>query len=177
MNFDFSCLVSLQSIFLTCMAIRVVGGACPVHEEKRGVVNLTYKAIVSFTRIAANVHTECPTNVETLPWREEKELFVTDFSVFFLSPPPILIYLPRPPTPHTHSVGGYKSGRDRFLLLTSFQSFKSVKLWNYKGRHCAWQASIHMTKGFERQTNGSVVDSRWPRCCCFTFLLTCMLCF
>lgn len=36
-----------------------------MHEEK-GVINLTYKAIVSFTRIAANVHTECPTNVETL---------------------------------------------------------------------------------------------------------------
>lgn len=45
---------------------RVVGGACPVHEE-RVLINLTYKAIVPFTRIAANVHIECPTNVETLP--------------------------------------------------------------------------------------------------------------
>lgn len=84
------------------MAIRVVGGACPVHEEKRGVVNLTYKAIVSFTRIAANVHTECPTNVETLPWREEKELFVTDFSVFFsLSPSNTYISAQTPNPPHT----------------------------------------------------------------------------
>lgn len=40
-----------------------------MHEEK-AVINLTYKAIISFTRIAANVHIECPTNVEALPRRE-----------------------------------------------------------------------------------------------------------
>lgn len=128
MNFDFSCLVSLQSIFLTCMAIRVVGGACPVHEEKRGVVNLTYKAIVSFTRIAANVHTECPTNVETLPWREEKELFVTDFSVFFFSLPLQYLYIcpdPQPPT-HTLLAGTSQEGTGSFYL----QVFRVSKVLN-----------------------------------------------
>lgn len=41
-----------------------------MHEE-RVLINLTYKAIVPFTRIAANVHIECPTNVEL--YLEERE--------------------------------------------------------------------------------------------------------
>lgn len=128
-NFDFSCLVSLQSIFLTCMAFsyRVVGGACPVHEEK-GVINLTYKAIVSFT--AANVHVECPTNVETLTLKRGKLLFVIETaSPSSHYPPPFSTHLPR------LSISGYESGRGPFLLLTSFK--KSHKVFNYKGQHCA----------------------------------------
>lgn len=50
------------------------------------------------------------------------------FSFFSLSPSNTYISAQTPNPPHTHSVGGYESGRDRFLLLTSFQSFKSVKI-------------------------------------------------
>lgn len=84
-----------------------------MHEEK-GVINLTYKAIVSFTRIAANVHTECPTNVEAL---QPSERNVNCDSEHFASP------LPSAPV----SVGGYESGRDPSLLLTSLRVLQSIK--------------------------------------------------
>lgn len=81
--------------------------------RKKGVINLTYKAIVSFTRIAANVHTECPTNVETL--HRGGRNFICD-SKHFASAQNIPV-----------SVGGCESGRDPLLCSQVSESHKVLK--------------------------------------------------
>lgn len=94
--------------------------------RKKGVINLTYKAIVSFTRIAANVHIECPTNVENSTLTRERETICDlkegeknkNISHSSSSAQSVPV-----------SVGGCESGRYPFLRS---QVSESHKVLNYK---------------------------------------------